>query len=1313
MSMERRFLTYSAAIGLTIIATLLSFWLEDILSRTTGVFFYIAIAISTWYGGRRSGIVTTVLSVLALDYYFIVPIHQIHISKFEDFFWLLLVAIVGLVINFLTATLQESKQIAAERMQLLRQEQAAHNEMEVLLQQLEAERHQLEQILQQMPVGVAIAEAPSGKLLFHNEEATRLLRHPLIESNTYQGYIQYGAIHADGQPYKPDEYPITRSLLSREVVKAEEMQYRRGDGTITLFAVSAAPILNQAGQIVSTVSIFEDIRDRKHAEQNLAKELLRIQTLFNTSFDGIVILDGQGRVMNANPRFAEMIGYTLEETLRLRVSDWDAQFTDEELRQVMQDCLSRKRGVFETQHRRKNGSTYDVEISYNVVEWEGEILRFCACRNISERKRIEAERRQFQLVLQEKEALYRQLFESNPQPMWVYDLETLQFLAVNPAAIAKYGYSESEFLSMTIADIRPPEDVPRLLEKISTVEEGLDLAGIWQHRLKDGRLILVDIVSHILEFAGRRADLVVAHDITDRKRAEEALQEREAVLQLFAQNAPAGIAMFDQEMRYVMASQRWTEDYNQGLLESIIGRSIYDLFPDLPERWRQVHQRCLAGAIETCEEDLFVWADGTQQWIRWETRPWYTATDKIGGIIIFAEDITQRKQSATAILQLNQELQQKVTELQTLLEVIPIGIGIAEDPECQQIRVNPAFADALGISSTVNASLSALEEERPTNFKVYQNGREMAPEELPLQYAAAHGVEIRDLEVEVVLQNGTTITLLEYAAPLLDEAGQPRGSVGAFLDITDRKRAEIALQESQERYRTLAHNFPNGSVLLFDQDLHYVLAEGQALTQAGLTSLVGKTIWEALDAEICLLLEPLYRAALSGQAQTVEIPFGTRIYFVHCLPVYDDQGFVKLGMVMSQDITVQKQAEQVLRTARDELERQVQARTQELREANERLAQQEREFRTLVENTPDVITRHDRQHRCLYINPACIQSLGMPPEFFIGKKPSELGYPEDLTQFWETSLETVFSKGEMQIDEFAAMNGDEPRIYQVYVVPEREVDHSIVSVMTIGRDVTSLRQAEESARQLAEDLQRSNQELEQFAYVASHDLQEPLRAITSFTQLLAQDYREQLDGDADMYIEFIVDGATRMKQLIRDLLAYSRVGRYELQRQSVDCNALLERVKKDLQIQIAENQAMITADPLPIITADPNQIANLLQNLISNSLKYRSEADPRIHLSAQRCTVEGADDLSPPGSSRLTMKTEEWLFSIQDNGIGIKPQYAKRIFGIFQRLHTNDQYSGTGLGLAICQKIIDRHQGRIWVESQLGQGATFFFTIPL
>lgn len=381
---------------------------------------------------------------------------------------------------------------------------------------------------------------------------------------------------------------------------------------------------------------------------------------------------------------------------------------------------------------------------------------------------------------------------------------------------------------------------------------------------------------------------------------------------------------------------------------------------------------------------------------------------------------------------------------------------------------------------------------------------------------------------------------------------------------------------------------------------------------------------------------------------------------------------------------------------------------------NELLQLREREFRTLVENTPDVITRHDRQHRCVYINPASTQALGRPPDFFIGKTPSELGYPPDLEQLWHTSLDRVFTTGQMRIDEFTVMGENGPLSYQVYVVPEKNADQSITSVMTIGRDVTQVKQSAESARQLAAELQRSNQELEQFAYIASHDLQEPLRAIASFTQLLAKRYQGQLDAKADTYIEFIVDGATRMQQLIRDLLAYSRAGRHELKPQPIDCNALLERIQRDLQITIAENAATITADPLPTVTADPTQFGNLLQNLISNSLKYRSELPPQIHVSAQKELLRSEDsdtaELSSPSQPNVS---EEWVFSIQDNGIGLEPQYAERIFGIFQRLHTREEYPGTGLGLAICRKIIERHGGRIWVESQLGQGSTFFFTLPM
>ncbi|HEY9601737.1 MAG TPA: GAF domain-containing protein, partial [Allocoleopsis sp.] len=239
-----------------------------------------------------------------------------------------------------------------------------------------------------------------------------------------------------------------------------------------------------------------------------------------------------------------------------------------------------------------------------------------------------------------------------------------------------------------------------------------------------------------------------------------------------------------------------------------------------------------------------------------------------------------------------------------------------------------------------------------------------------------------------------------------------------------------------------------------------------------------------------------------------------------------------------------------------------------------------------------------------------------------------------------------------------------------------------------------LTEANEQLEQLTADLKRSNQDLEQFAYIASHDLQEPLRAVASYTQMLAKRYQGKLDAKADIYIGFVVDGATRMQQLIKDLLAYSRVGRHKLKLQPTDCNAVVHKVLKDLQLSIAENQATITAGSLPTVLADTAQITNLFQNLIGNAIKYRSEAPPQVDISAEQ-------------------KTSKWVFRVRDNGIGIEPQYAEQIFGIFQRLHASDEYPGTGLGLAICQRIVERHGGRIWVESQLEKGATFYFEIPI
>lgn len=245
----------------------------------------------------------------------------------------------------------------------------------------------------------------------------------------------------------------------------------------------------------------------------------------------------------------------------------------------------------------------------------------------------------------------------------------------------------------------------------------------------------------------------------------------------------------------------------------------------------------------------------------------------------------------------------------------------------------------------------------------------------------------------------------------------------------------------------------------------------------------------------------------------------------------------------------------------------------------------------------------------------------------------------------------------------------------------------------LGREHRNVMTARQDLEHSVKELARSNAELQQFAYVASHDLQEPLRMVSSYTQLLAKRYRGRLDADADDFIGFAVDGAARMQKLIQDLLAYSRVGTRNLERQAVSMDSVLEYATDMLQLVIKDTDAAVTHESLPSIKVDERQMTQLFQNLISNAIKFRGQEPPRIHVSATR--LDG-----------------EWLFSVHDNGIGIEPQYADRIFVIFQRLHNRDDYPGTGIGLAICKKIVERHGGRIWMESEPGKGSTFFFTVP-
>lgn len=252
-----------------------------------------------------------------------------------------------------------------------------------------------------------------------------------------------------------------------------------------------------------------------------------------------------------------------------------------------------------------------------------------------------------------------------------------------------------------------------------------------------------------------------------------------------------------------------------------------------------------------------------------------------------------------------------------------------------------------------------------------------------------------------------------------------------------------------------------------------------------------------------------------------------------------------------------------------------------------------------------------------------------------------------------------------------------------------------IHVLSAIVDLTYRRQVQETLAKQAEELKRSNTELEQFAYVASHDLQEPLRMVRSYTELMEKRLAAQLDDKNRKYMRYIVEGAERMQSLINDLLGYSRVGRRELERVELDTNRVVAHVVTLLSSAMADQPgAKVTWDHLPTVLATESMMVQLFQNLIANGLKFHGDEPPRVHISCER-------------------RGEEWCFSVADNGIGIDSKYADRIFLVFQRLHERHRYQGTGIGLSVAQRIVERHGGRIWFESEPGHGTTFFFTLPV
>ncbi|EFO82113.1 sensory transduction histidine kinase [Oscillochloris trichoides DG-6] len=475
---------------------------------------------------------------------------------------------------------------------------------------------------------------------------------------------------------------------------------------------------------------------------------------------------------------------------------------------------------------------------------------------------------------------------------------------------------------------------------------------------------------------------------------------------------------------------------------------------------------------------------------------------------------------------------------------------------------------------------------------------------------------------------------------------------------------------------TILNNFASG-ILLISVDGRFLFVNPRAAAMFDLhpEEMIGRYVEEILPPEIAQVYQERTRELFALQItheyeRSFTLPLSERTLFISNQILATSQGDALLSSLV--DISTRTRVEAELRVALTK-------------------------YRTLFDAMPLGITVSDHTGQIVESNAMAERLLGIGKEehhhrqidgveWRIVRPDGSTMPPEEFASVRALKEHRLIENVEMGI---VTPDGITTWI-NVTAAPLPLEDYGVVIAYN---DISSRMAAEQALHQTMKELTRSNADLEQFAYVASHDLQEPLRGVIGMLQLLHERYQGRLDSRADQYIALAIDSANRMQALINDLLLFSRVERRNQIFTQMDAAAALEHAMANLQVVIQESGAEITYDPLPQIYADSTQITQLFQNLLSNAIKFRDEAPPRIHISAQR-------------------RSNAWVFAVRDNGIGIAPDHVERIFIIFQRLHPRQAYPGTGIGLAICKKIVERHGGQIWVNSHLGHGATFFFTIP-
>lgn len=667
---------------------------------------------------------------------------------------------------------------------------------------------------------------------------------------------------------------------------------------------------------------------------------------------------------------------------------------------------------------------------------------------------------------------------------------------------------------------------------------------------------------------------------------------------------------------------------------------------------REMLGRHLAGESGSCELRV-VTRDGDIRWVHNFIRPICERTEE-GVIRLYGafRDITRRKET-------EQAMRQSVFDYRTLFESAHDAVIIFEPEDERVLEVNRKACEIYG-----------FEHDEFVGMSLKEIAQDVARGRAHVQAALDRGDEGYHFETVQYRRDGSPM-VVEISAVSVDYQGQ-RAILSINRDITERKRAEKALRREHLRYRALFDQ-TNDAVFMIGLDGRHREVNRRAAEMLGYTSeeLVGRSYMDFIVPEERAQSERREALLLDGHSLLVyERTFlrkdGHRVVGeINVVLVRDTSGQPLHFQSIVRDITERKRAEEALKES-------------------------EKRYRLLFEEALTPVMMVDAVGKYVDANQAALDFLEISREELLERDVWSFTPPGKLDEMQREHMPFLEPRT-LETDYY--ING-RVKTLLLNVAPVELSGRTLL--YGIGLDITERKQVEEALERYMDELRRSNRELEQFSYVISHDLQEPLRMITSYLRLLEKYHGEKLDEEGREFVGFAVDGAVRMKAMIDALLSYSRVNTRGREPVITEVQDVLEQTLRDLAFMIAEHEAEVTYDSLPTVLADEAQLAQVFQNLITNALTFQrpsEEGPPRVHVSAER---EG----------------EMWHFFVQDNGIGIPEKDYERVFEVFQRLHTQEEYPGTGIGLAICKRVVKRHGGRIWVESEVGRGSTFHFTLP-